>query len=325
MDGQPVSATSSKPCIDIRALQERDLSTADRIMRVAFGTFVGVPDPTTFMGVSDYVRTRWRTDPAAAFGAFNGEELVGSNFAVTWGSVGFFGPLTVRPDHWDGGVGRKLMEPVLDCFERRGVTLAGLFTFAASPKHAALYEKYGFQSRFLTPIMAKKVALPANPVPWTSFSEVPAGDRAGVLRDCRELTGRLYEGMDATIEINAVAAQGIGETVLLRDDAGLAGLAICHCGCGSEAGADTCFVKFGAARPGPNAARDFLRLIHACEDLARSRGLGRLVAGVNVARREAYRTMRQQGFRTEFQGVAMHRDDKPGFSRPGDFVMDDWR
>jgi hypothetical protein len=34
---------------------------------------------------------------------------VGSNFATCWGSVGFFGPLTTRPDLWESGIGQRLV------------------------------------------------------------------------------------------------------------------------------------------------------------------------------------------------------------------------
>src|SRR5205823_12554357 len=92
--------------VAVRPLQEDDLAEADRVMRLAFGTFLGLPDPGAFAGDADYVRTRWRASPGACFAAEAGGELVGSNFATNWGSVGFFGPLTVRPDYWERGVGR---------------------------------------------------------------------------------------------------------------------------------------------------------------------------------------------------------------------------
>jgi len=98
-----------KPEIFVRQLEEQDLPEADRIMRLAFGTFIGLPDPMTFMGDAQYVRTRWKANPTAAFAAEYDGEVVGSNFATNWGSVGFFGPLTVRPDRWDRGVGKWLM------------------------------------------------------------------------------------------------------------------------------------------------------------------------------------------------------------------------
>ena len=53
------------------------------------------------MGDAAYVRNRWLADPEAAFAAEAAGEIIGSNFATNWGSVGFFGPLTIRPDFWD--------------------------------------------------------------------------------------------------------------------------------------------------------------------------------------------------------------------------------
>ena len=64
--------------ISVRPLSETDLSEADHIMRLAFGTFLGLPDPSGFLGDAQYVRTRWSADPAAAFGAYVNDELAGS-------------------------------------------------------------------------------------------------------------------------------------------------------------------------------------------------------------------------------------------------------
>ena len=48
-----------KSDVSVRPLREGDLQEADRIMRLAFGTFLGLPEPMTFMGDASYVRTRW--------------------------------------------------------------------------------------------------------------------------------------------------------------------------------------------------------------------------------------------------------------------------
>jgi hypothetical protein len=50
-----------------------------------------------------------------------------------------------------------------------------------------------------------------------------------------------------------------------------------------------------------------------------------LLAGANMARHEAYRHLVARGFRTEIQGVAMHRQNDPGYCRPSAYVIDDWR
>ena len=147
------------------------------------------------------------------------------------------------------------------------------------------------------------------------------------LKSCRDLTGALYEGLDLGAEIQTVEAQELGETVLLGDTAGagLDGFAVCHHGPRSEAGDGACFIKFGAVRPGPTAGEAFDSLLHACDALALTDGMTNLLAGVNMARHEAYRHLLRRGFRTEIQGITMHRPNEPGYSRAGVFVLDDWR
>ena len=302
----------------IRALRADDLPEADRIFRVAFGTFLGLPEPTRFAGDSDYVRTRFRTDPAGVFAAEVDGRLAGTNFATTWGSLGFFGPLSVRPDLWDSGVAKRLLDPTMALFETRGCRLLGLFTFAQSAKHVGLYRRFGFWPRYLTAVMAKAVESGRPAVPWSLASE--AGEPA--FAAARAITGAVYEGLDVTSEMRSIVAQGIGETVLVGDGESIA---VCHLGAGSEAGSDVCYVKFGAATPGAGAAERFERLLDACEAFAATRGVRTLLAGVNMACRDAWTRMLARGFRTVIQGVQMMRGDEPGYSRPDRYVLDDWR
>src|SRR6476619_730349 len=195
--------------ISVRQLRESELATADHITRVAFGTFMGLADPASFMGDTAYVRTRWKADPASAFAAATDDEIGVSNFVANWGSVGFFGPLTIRPDLWDQGVGKRLMEPVMDCFDRWRTRHAGLFTFAHSPKHLSLYQKYGFFPRFLTALLSKPVQASGHALTWTKFSDASDG-ASGLLDACRDTTETVFEGLDTSREIQAVADQELG-------------------------------------------------------------------------------------------------------------------
>ena len=111
----------AKTSTSIRPLRESELEEADRIFRLAFCTFLGLPEPLMFMGDAGYVLTRWQADPASAFAAEVDGELVGSNFATNWGSVGFFGPVSVRPDLWDKGIGARLVEPAMERFAEWGI------------------------------------------------------------------------------------------------------------------------------------------------------------------------------------------------------------
>jgi hypothetical protein len=208
--------------------------------------------------------------------------------------------------------------------DARGFDLAGLFTFPDSPIHIRLYEGFGFVPNTLTPVMAKAVEGAEKAAPdCVLYSALSRAGRESALADCRVLSGAVFPGLDLSREIEAISAQGLGETVLIRANGGLAGFALCHIGPGSEAGSGTLFVKFAACRPGDQAG--FERLLAACESLARAKGVPRLVAGCNTAREEAYRLMQARGFRAEIVGVAMHRPGQAGYNRPGMFVLDDWR
>ena len=317
------SPSTELTSVSIRPLQEADLVEARRIFRVAFGTFLGVPDPEAFWTDREYVFTRWRADPAAALVAEVNGTLAGSNFATNWGSFGFFGPLTVRPELWDQHIAQKLLGPTMDLLEQWGVREAGLFTFAHSPKHIGLYQKFGFWPRFLTAIMSKGVT--GREASSIKYSALHEGEQDQALSACRMLTDSIYEGLDLTSEIRSVKDQNLGETVLVWGSDPLDAFAVCHCGEGSEAGRGTCFIKFAAVRPGPGAENRFEHLLDASEALAAERGLQRMEAGVNLNRSQAYRQMLRRGFRPDIQGVAMHKPDSPAYNRPDAFVVDDWR
>ena len=309
----------------VRPLRQEDLKNADHIMRVAFGTFLCVPDPATFGEGMDHVKTRWLADPNAAFGAEVDGELVGSSFVTRWGSFGFFGPLTVRPDLWDRGIARLLLEPTMELLNNWGVRHAGLFTFPHSPKHLGLYQKFGFWPRFLTPIMSKPVQLSDESGGWSKFSDVPDVEKERCLMTCRRLTSSIYEGLDLEREIMAVRKQRLGDTVLLWEGKTLVGLAVCHCGPSTEAGRDTCYIKFGAVRGGYGAENLFDKLLNTCEELAALHGMTTVMAGVNTACHTAYRRMIAQGFRIDSSGVTMLKPNAPAFDRPDCYVMCDLR
>lgn len=309
----------------IRPMREKDIAAARKIFSLAFGTFRKVADPEKFAAECDYIGARRATNPEASFVAEMNGEVIGSNIASRWGKVAVVGPLTIRPDMWGRGFARDLMSPVMDCLKQWQTTHAGLCTFPHSTKHLHLYQQFGFWPRFLTANMSRPVHELSSEAQSSGFSEILSSARSTVLAECRNLTESVYPGLVLDREILAISKLGLGDTVLIHEAGQLAGLALCHCGAETEAGENTCYIKFAAVRSTGNAKERFGRLLDACDRMARSKGLSRVFAGVSLARLEAFSAMYEQGFRTIAQVVSMHRPNEAGYSRPGIWVIDDWR
>jgi len=311
----------------IRPMQQADLTAADRVYRIAFGTRFRLPDPSQFRGDAQAVRTRWATDASTAFVAELDDTVVGGACAMDWGSVLIVGPIFVHPDQSGRGIARLLVQKMVGLADTRATKLAALFTFPESATHLRLYESFGFTSQALTPVMSKAPdasrggtgALGAG----TLFSTLAPAERAAALRQCGRITDAILPGLNLAREIEAVASMKLGDTILLGGADGIRGLAICHFGAGSEGGSGALFVKFAGVRP--HADQDFATLLDSCEGLACAVGAARIEAGTNAARSGAYGIMRGRGFRAGLVGVAMHRPQGPGYNRPDVFAIDDWR
>jgi len=315
-------ACSAGCAISVRQLREEDLETADTILRNAFDAFTGLAN---LFAKRDYVHTRWHAQHGVALAAELEGALVGSCFATAWGSVSVLGPLSVHPDRWDRGIGKALMAATIDRLAVLGTRQCGLFTFAQSAKHLGLYQRFGFWPQFLTCILSREVSIAGGATGGLRYSTLTDADRENCLRDCAELTNALCDGLDVSSEIKAVHHQKLGDTLLFWNGSRLEAFAVCHAGGGSEAGAGSCYVKFGAARPGPHADRAFERLIAGCESLATMLGALRLNVGVNTACHESYRALLARGYAGGLQGVAMERPNRSAYHRLGAYIIDDWR
>jgi GNAT superfamily N-acetyltransferase len=315
--------------VEVGPMADTEVESADRIFRLAFGTFLGLPDPVKAFGDADSIRTRRNARNTVALAARKDGVLVASNIITQWGSVGWFGPLTVRPDLWDQGIARALLDATLPVFEGWAVTHRGLFTFCHSPKHVTLYQRYGFWPRFLTPILEKPLTPDVQPsenslasVMYSTLDRIRA-DLA--MRECAELADGVFSGLDLSGEIQSVKDQAIGDTVLVYEESRIAGFAVCHVGARSEAGSGNAYIKFAVVRPGEGAPGRLDALLRAVEVFAVTSGAEGVEAGVNASHRDTLKLLWKRGFKIEFIGVAMHSPDEPAYHRPEVFVIDDWR
>lgn len=315
----------AKQSIQVGTLRADELQEADRIVRLAFGTFLGLPNPMDFMGDRDFVTPRWRARNTKLLAAREDGKLVGSNIATRWGSFAFFGPLTVLPEYWNRGVAQQLLAATMKIFDRWDVRRSALFTFPHSPRHVGLYQKFGYWPGALTALMKRAPAAPAwalvegvkMPVLLSSLAK---NQQEQAIAACAKLTNTLERGLDLGDEMRAVMAQRIGEVVLIEGGRALDAFAVCMHGAGSEGGEGTCFVKFAVARSG----EPFERLLDAIDALALARG-SEVEAGVSLVCEDAFQRMRARGYRAMTLGVAMQKPHGDGFNRSTAYVLNDWR
>jgi len=311
--------------LDIRPLRKDEVEEAEKLVRLAFGTFFNVPDPTANPLERRMIAHRFKQNPRKVIAAAYNQELVGTNVLTEWGSYGFFGPLTVRPDLWNSGIGGRLVAEAVDQFTQDGKSAQGLFTFADSPKHLGLYHKFGYCSQFLTTILEKKIETSSSQN-YEKFSDLGKGEKIGVMGKIRDLTDQLYSGLDLSQEIQLVDDNKMGDTLFVFDESkNLAAFAICQSGAGTEAGAGRCYVKFGASRVGSEASKIFERLLAASESFAFEKNAQVLEAGMNLSHDRAFDVMLASNFRISFIGVLMQKPNEPLYSRKDTFVIDDLR
>ena len=315
--------------MEIEPLTESELDRADAICRVACGAFLGLPDPTTTFGDAEILRSRWRAPNTCLLSAKENGTMLGSSVITRWGSLGVLGPLTVEPAFWDHGVAKALMAGTEAIFDQWEVTHRGLFTFAQSPKHLGLYQRFGYWPRYLTTILTRTLpaARPAASLgpPVRAFSQLEESERRDARQQIREIGGRLLPGLDLTGEMDSLAVQRIGDSLLLYEETRVAGFAICHMGKGSEAGSDLLNVKFATVLPGTGALDRLSALFDGIESFGRVGGASHVDASVNASHRDAHRTLVKRGYRLDFAGVAMQSPDEDGYHRPELVIIDDWR
>ena len=261
--------------IVVRPLREEDILEARHILSRAFGTFIGLPDPTRFAADQDYVRTRWRADPDAAFAAEDDGRLIGLRIRHALGQRRL-----LRADHRR----RALLGP------RRGAAAAradhGLLRALGHAPRRTVHVRAESQARrpllqvrFLAALAHRDPGQAgrrrrrgdrADAAAWwrATFSAASAEQKTALLEAARRVADSVYPGLDLEQDIRAADEQRLGDTVLLRDRNGeLEGFAVCHVGAETEAGEGVAYVKFGSVSPGAGARRRFDRLLDAVEAL----------------------------------------------------------
>jgi GNAT superfamily N-acetyltransferase len=133
-------------------------------------------------------------------------EVLGSAFVDERAAIAGIGPVTVDPSAQDDGVGRALMEAVLQREHVRGAAGTRLVQTAYHYRSLALYASLGFTVR--EPLSVLQGIPPALSMPGLGVR--PAGDPD--LRSCNELCVRVH-GHDRDRELREAIAAGTARVV----------------------------------------------------------------------------------------------------------------
>jgi GNAT superfamily N-acetyltransferase len=284
---------------------------------------------------SRLIGTRFHKEPTGCFVAEDPDQgPIGAVLSIAWGSIAWLGPLAVRAEFSGKGVEHQLLQAVLDYWEPMGLSAQGVETNPANPPEIEFYASFGFRPQFLTATLLGTVDPdgPRQPVRQRtpSFELIRlsqlSDDMAETMRsNCRRISERHYPGLDYSKELQSVNDLHLGDTLLLAVGERLYGFAICHAATGSEADADSCYVKALLIDPAIDDQETLLALVEACEGYARMHKLKTVRLGVNLACWEGYQAVAARGYRLQQLRLRMVRPIDELLSDPSPFHFNDWR
>jgi GNAT superfamily N-acetyltransferase len=344
-----VRATVDRPGLDshgrsskvhVRRIRKGDLSRTRDVLEQTFSDFferqLGTR-PRQAFGGAQYVHHRWLMEPWGCFVAEEeGGRILGVVLAVTWGSVGLIGPVAVLTNHQNQGIGQQLIEAAEGFFQENKATLQGLVTYPTSPKHLALFHKFGYKPKSLTAIMSRAIDRGPSPGPpgarpgraalaMRTFSTLEEARKKTALARVNRIVGGICRGMDLSKEVEIVDGLALGDTLLLERERDIVGVAVYHVPGVSEAPAGALYVKFLALDSSARRPEYFEQFVAALEAVALELGLARVILPVYLRYWLAYSTLVKCGYQIDFTMVRMQKGKGEDYEDESQLVLDDWR
>jgi GNAT superfamily N-acetyltransferase len=322
--------------IAIRPMTADDLPQVGHIANAAAAAWLKQDRDTgsNLLG-SHVIASRFPKDPDGCFVAEDPSHgVVGAVLSIAWGSIAWLGPLVLHHEFLGQGVERQLLQAVLQYWESMVLSVQGLEADPALPTEIELYASFGFRPQFLTATLVGAVDPdgPREPIRQRSpsfelnrLSQLSGALEDTMLANCRRIAERHYPGLDYSKELQSVKDLHLGDTLLLGVGERLYGFAICHTAPGSEADADSCYVKALLIDPAIDDQETLLALVEACEGYARTQQLKTVRFGVNLACWEGYQAVAARGYHMRQLWLRMVRPIDDLLSDPSPFHFNDWR
>jgi len=250
------------------------------------------------------------------------DELIAFNMAHRSGVEGWMGPLAVRTERQERGIGRAIVTAAIDWLTAHGAAVIGLETMPRTGDNIGFYSRLGFVPQYLTVTMMRDARRQDTPAGAVRLSSVPSGARAELIEACRVRLQRSAAGYDYAREMALTFELDIGDAVVVQGRREVEAFAICHAaalaaGRGAE---ELRVLKLFAAS---NAA--FTSLLVCLESLAAEAMLDRISIRCQTAQPHAYRVLLRRGYDVRWTDLRMTLDGRGEPPVPdGEVLFSNW-
>jgi GNAT superfamily N-acetyltransferase len=209
-----MSEATSTPVAETVTLREVEPEDVKECARICFEAFGGIDDyhrfPPDFPSVefAEGLMQAFVGSPSTwGVVAEADGRIVGSNFLHEGDPIGGIGPISVDPDHQGGGVGRKLMQAVIE--RGKGAPGTRLLQDSFNMHSLSLYASLGFEEREPVVVMSGKPR--SSPVEGIEVRPLREDD----LDECEALCQKVH-GFERTNELRG-AMHAFAPFVAVRD------------------------------------------------------------------------------------------------------------
>jgi GNAT superfamily N-acetyltransferase len=235
------------------------------------------------------------------------------------GTEGWMGPLAVRPDRQNEGLGKTIVRAGIDWLRAHGARTIGLETMPRTVDNIGFYSRLELVPRHLTVTLTRDV--PRKP---TALGELLSGsgtEYLKVLAECRELTKRLEPGVDFTRELQLTGDLQIGDTTLVRKDGRLIGFALWHSAPLAEGRPRDEVRVLELVAENLDA---FAAVIHGVQAATLGEGLRRISVRCQTSFADAYGHLVNEGFRVHWTDLRMTLSGSPEQMPEHGVVWSNW-
>jgi GNAT superfamily N-acetyltransferase len=237
--------------------------------------------------------------------------IVAFNMAHRSGNEGWMGPLAVRSDWQDRGIGTDMLKAGITWLKGLGVTTLGLETMPRTIENIGFYSRLGFEPGMMTITLSRD--LPAAPRGSVGEAEGLSGhptQRAHQIEECRRVTDQICAGLDFSREFVLTGDLHLGDAVFLRQGGTLSAFALYHTAplAAGRSAEELRILKIVA----PDV-RSFIGVVAGAEAAAQRLRLPRVSLRCQTAFRSHYAALVDRGYRVHWTDLRMNLR---GFAEP---------